>query len=153
MGKVVYFGVVVWGLLVSIAWDGPVGSSDVSRTAPVIVTPAPGSSDRRGILDAVRRMVPTSQEFESKFKVDHLKVAGGWAYLRCNEIIQVEREWQETDLTVVALLQREGAGSWVVRDCWALPTESERPYRRFQDAVQDLRRQHQLPDALFPSDP
>jgi hypothetical protein len=45
-------------------------------------TPAPGSAERRAIADALR--APVEKELRQKvvFKIDHLKVSGGWAFLR-----------------------------------------------------------------------
>jgi len=45
-------------------------------------TPAPGSAERRGIAEALR--APVEKELKQKvvFKIEHLKVSGGWAFLR-----------------------------------------------------------------------
>ncbi|HEX8499418.1 MAG TPA: hypothetical protein VF659_02410 [Pyrinomonadaceae bacterium] len=45
-------------------------------------TPAPGSAERRAVTDALR--APVEKELRQKvvFKIDHLKAAGGWAFLR-----------------------------------------------------------------------
>ena len=45
-------------------------------------TPAPGSAERKSIMDALR--APVERELKQKvvFKIDHLKVSGGWAFLR-----------------------------------------------------------------------
>ncbi|HEX8686792.1 MAG TPA: hypothetical protein VF736_21215 [Pyrinomonadaceae bacterium] len=45
-------------------------------------TPAPGSAERKAITDALR--APVERELRQKvvFKVDGLKVQGGWAFLR-----------------------------------------------------------------------
>jgi hypothetical protein len=47
-----------------------------------VSTPRSGDRERRAILDALR--VPVEKELGPKvvFKVDHLKVQGGWAFLR-----------------------------------------------------------------------
>ena len=46
------------------------------------VTPAAGSAERRGITNALR--APVERELKQKviFKIDHLKLKGGWAFLR-----------------------------------------------------------------------
>lgn len=45
-------------------------------------TPGPGSAERKAILDALR--VPVEKRLKRKvvFKVDALKVLGGWAFVR-----------------------------------------------------------------------
>jgi hypothetical protein len=45
-------------------------------------TPAPGSKERKAIMDTLR--VPVEKQLKRKviFKVDHLKVLNGWAHMR-----------------------------------------------------------------------
>ena len=45
-------------------------------------TPAPGSPERKAIADALR--APVERELKQKvvFKIDHLKLKDGWAFLR-----------------------------------------------------------------------
>src|SRR5687767_6776918 len=47
-----------------------------------IYTPAAGSSERKAIMDSLR--VPVERELKQRvvFKVDHLKVQSGWAFVR-----------------------------------------------------------------------
>lgn len=52
-------------------------------TAPAqVYTPKAGSAERKALMDALR--VPVEKRLGKKvvFKVDHLKVEGGWAFLR-----------------------------------------------------------------------
>jgi len=73
--------------------------------------PAPGSPERGALLDAVRAALGLNAQ-ASRFKVLHLRRAGVWAYFEGNELVPLEgREWQETDLTVKALL-RFAKGAW-----------------------------------------
>ncbi|WP_374692584.1 hypothetical protein [Accumulibacter sp.] len=112
--------------------------------------PAVGSPARTAILDAVRSELRLARDGGSRFKVFHLKTAGPWAYFEGNEIVHVEgREWQETDLTVKALL-REEDGRWRVRALWSLPGNERLPLREFERRVGELRLRWQLPAGLFP---
>lgn len=45
-------------------------------------TPAPGSVERKAIMDGLR--IPVEKELKKKvvFKIDHLKVKDGWAFMR-----------------------------------------------------------------------
>jgi hypothetical protein len=54
----------------------------VAASAQETQTPAPGSAERKAIADALR--APVEKELGQKvvFKIDHLKVDSGWAFLR-----------------------------------------------------------------------
>lgn len=47
-----------------------------------IYTPKPGSPERKQIMDALRAPVEEALKKSVEFKVDHLKVKSGWAFLR-----------------------------------------------------------------------
>ena len=49
---------------------------------PQALTPAKGSAERKGILDALR--VPVQRELNTKvqFKIDSIKTQSGWAFIR-----------------------------------------------------------------------
>ena len=117
-----------------------------------VVTPAPGSRQRAAILDAVRRRVKPA----GKFRVDHIRMAGGWAFVRATEVFPLDGgELQETDLTVAALVELPAAspnGWWRVADYWTLPGEEERPLAEFTKRVRDRLRAERLPAALLPGD-
>lgn len=90
---------------IAVGWSG-IAWAQPQPVASAVSTPAPGSPTRRAILDALRAKL----DIKSVFEVHHLKVAGRWAYLRCNEVVIADGEKQETDLTVAALFeQRKGA--------------------------------------------
>lgn len=111
--------------------------------------PAVGSPARSAILDALRGELGIAGG-GSRFKVFHLKTAGAWAYFEGNEIVQLEgRQWQETDLTVKALLHEEG-GRWRVRALWTLPGNERLPLHEFERRLAGLRARWQLPAGLFP---
>lgn len=115
-----------------------------------VSVPAVGSPARTAILDAVRGELGLASGASSRFKVFHLKTAGPWAYFEGNEIVLVEgREWQETDLTVKALL-REEDGRWRVHALWTLPGSERLPLREFERQLGELRAQWRLSGGLFP---
>ena len=91
-----------------------------------VSTPRSGDRERRAILDALR--VPVEKELGPKvvFKVDHLKVQGGWAFLRGvpqrpggkavdykGTVYERAREDGVFDDWVCALLRKRG-GKWQV---------------------------------------
>ena len=134
----------------AIAWPAT-GSSQPPAAAGTVSTPAPGSPTRRAILDALRAKL----DIKSVFEVYHLKVSGRWAYLRCNEVVMVDGEKQETDLTVAALFERrEGNASarWRVVELWTLPTDDSEHFKDFVRRVQARQRDSRIPAALFPDD-
>jgi len=85
-------------------------------------TPAPGSAQRKAIMDSLR--VPVEKKVNKKvvFKVDHLKVKDGWAFMRgvpqqpggkkmdySNSPYQEEINDGLFDDWICALLHKEGA--------------------------------------------
>ena len=129
----------------------PVPESE-SRVDDPVVTPAAGSPERSAILDALRTRLKT----KSRFKVDHLKLAGDWAFVRATEIVQLEgNEEQETDLTVAALLERprgSTTGWWRIADIWTLPDNDAKPLSDFSRRVRQRIAAERLPVALLPED-
>ena len=131
-------------------------ASAASMSAPpveqAVSTPGPGSPQRAAILDALRKRLKIS----SRFKIDHIRVASNWAFVRATEVVELEKgELQETDLTVSALLELpEGSttGWWRIADMWTLPGEQEQPLAEFTRRVRARQRAERLPDALFPDD-
>ena len=47
-----------------------------------VTTPTAGSAERKAIMDSLRAPVEKRLRKKVVFKVDHLKVEGGWAFLR-----------------------------------------------------------------------
>jgi hypothetical protein len=117
-----------------------------------VSTPGRGSPHRTEILAAIRQRLNTS----ARFRVDHIRVAGRWAFVRATEVVTLDHgELQETDFTVAALLQRasaESTDSWRVVDYWTLPGEQERPLAEFKRRLRALQHAERLPAGLFPAD-
>jgi hypothetical protein len=114
-------------------------------------TPPQGSPERKAILDAVRRRL----KIQSQFKVDYLKVNGNWCFFNGGEVVMAERELQETDLSVAALLERKtvaGKTSWVVSEMWTLPTDQEQPRDKFVARVRQKQKTANIPKEIFPDD-
>jgi hypothetical protein len=126
------------------------GGAQASREAVRVTTPAAGSPARTGILAAVRRQLATS----SRFKVDHVRVAGRWAFVRATEVVPLDGgEQQETDLSVAALLEQPaGSPRWIVREYWTLPSEDERPLATFRRRVHERLRAERIPSSMIPDD-
>ncbi len=58
------------------------GAAATARAQDGATTPAAGSAERKAIADALR--APVERELKQKvvFKIDHLKLMDGWAFLR-----------------------------------------------------------------------
>ena len=123
-----------------------------SRVDEPVVTPGAGSPERAAILDALRTRLKT----KSRFKVDHIRLAGEWAFVRATEVVELDgNEQQETDLTVAALLEKpkgSTTGWWRIADYWTLPENDERPLADFTRRVKQRIAAERLPNALLPED-
>ena len=111
----------VAALLALLALAGPAGAQGGVRTPP------PGSPERAAILDAARAAVHEQLRQPVRFRVDHLRVRGGWAFLQATPQRPDGRPpdyrgtpYQEAmdagafDDQATALLRREGAAWRVV---------------------------------------
>lgn len=106
------------------------------------------SPARTAILDAVRTELGIAGGGGSRFKVFHLMSTGSWAYFEGNEIVAFDgRQWQETDLTVKALLRQE-YGRWRVALVWSLPGIERLPLPDFERRLTQLRSRWRLPPAV-----
>ena len=116
---------------------------------PTVTTPAAGTPARTALLDAVRARLGSS----SRFRVDHVRAAGTWAFLRATEVVPLAGgEEQETDLTVAALLSTSPAGAWQVNELWTLPNDARLPMAEFRRRLGVFQVAGGLPWALFPDD-
>lgn len=127
----------------------PSGAPDVVAT---VSTPGVGSRERTAIFDALRQRLKSS----SRFRVDHIRVAAGWAFVRATEVVTLDNdEQQETDLTVAALLEFPAGsttGWWRIAELWTLPGEDEHRLAEFVRRVRTRLRAERLPEALLPDD-
>jgi hypothetical protein len=130
----------------------PTAAAGAPSSTVQATTPAAGSRDRAAILDAVRRQVKST----SRFKVDHIRVAGRLAFVRATEVVPLDGdELQETDLSIAALLEQSAdstTGGWRVTDYWSLPDENERPLAGFTRRVRERVRAERLPASFLPDD-
>jgi hypothetical protein len=138
----------VFSAVVALAPAAPASSAPPDRAT----TPAAGSPARAAILDTIRGALAIPATGASRFKVLHLRTADTWAYFEGNEMVRIDgSEWQETDLTARALLQRKGA-AWQVRALWSLPTNAVTSLQQFQQQVSELRERDRIPGGIFPRD-
>jgi hypothetical protein len=139
-------------LLTTTIGTAAIGQEGRSTAQVTVVEPRTGSAERTAILDAVRSAV----HVESRFRVHHLRSTGQWAFFHGTEVVELdEKELQETDLDVAALLTRRGTGAsarWTVVELWTLPTEEKQPRARFFQQVHARQKALRLPAALFPPD-
>lgn len=72
-------------LAAALAWSGPllpaVLHAKPAASTPAIYTPKPGSRERAELMDALRGPFAQTHHETVTFKVDRLKVGGGYAYL------------------------------------------------------------------------
>ena len=137
-------------LLLSPAAVAASASTTAGPARPVAATtPPPNSPERRALLDAVRQRAALAAD-TSRLRVHHLKVAGRWGYFVGTETVAVApNEWQETDLSVEALLERDASG-WRVAEYWSLPTEHLASRRAFISRVHRRLAGEGLPAGLLP---
>lgn len=121
-------------------------------TDKAATTPAQGSPERKALLDAVRARL----KIESQFKVYHLKASGEWAFFHGGEVVDAGGgELQETDLDVLALLQRKtvaGKAAWYVAEIWTLPTDDQLSRGEFARRVRQRRQAGRVPAGILPPD-
>jgi hypothetical protein len=114
-----------------------------------VTVPAAGTRARTALLDAVRARLGTA----SRFRVDHVRAAGTWAFVRATEVVPLDGdEEQETDLTVAALLSTSGDGAWQVVEIWTLVDDARLPMAEFRRRLGVYQAAGGLPPALFPDD-
>ncbi|MDF1505201.1 hypothetical protein [Roseisolibacter sp. H3M3-2] len=114
-----------------------------------VTTPGDPSATRAALLDAVRARLGV----DTHFRVDHVRAAGTWAFLRATEVVPLDGgEQQETDLTVAALLSTDAAGAWQVVELWSLPDDQRLPMPEFLRRLGAYQAAAGLPAALFPDD-
>ena len=102
-------------------------------------TPAAGSEERKAIMDALR--VPAEKDLGRKviFRVDHLRVAGNWAFARVVPLLpgggeidysrtkyRTQMEEGAFDAEAECLLRREGDG-WKVLEWRFGASDTETP--------------------------
>lgn len=149
-------GLVLWVVAAAVVLLASFVFSSIAvfaQRGPAVSTPAVGSPIRVGVMDVVRQHLGLDSASGSRFKVFHLKTNGEWTYFEGNEIVPVDgNEWQETDLTVRALLQFEGK-VLRLRALWSLPDNDRFSLQAFERQVAEFRRTAHLPDALFPETP
>jgi type II secretory pathway pseudopilin PulG len=123
-----------------------------SQVDAMVATPGPGSPERAAILDALRQRLKS----KSRFRVDHIRTAAGWAFVRATEVVTLDgNEEQETDLTVAALLELPSGsttGWWRIADYWTLPENDRKPHADFTRRVRQRITAERLPPALLPDD-
>ncbi len=87
-------------------------------------TPKPGSAERKAILDAIREPVQKHLQQSVRFRIDHFKVADGWAFIKGQARTEDDkaidysktsesREAELADELLVAIL-RNSDGKWQV---------------------------------------
>jgi hypothetical protein len=117
-----------------------------------MVMPArPGTPPHDNILAAVRERLGTTNDF----RTDHVMLSTPWAFARGPEVVTVDGEAQETDLTFMALLEvapDHRHGEWRVVELWSLPGEAAHPLAEFRRRVRARQRTARLPASLFPAD-
>jgi hypothetical protein len=114
-----------------------------------VTIPASGTPERTALLDAVRARLRST----SRFRVDHVRAAGTWAFLRATEVVSLDGgEEQETDLTVAALLSTGPDGAWQVAEIWTVPGDARLPMAEFRRRLGVYQVAGGMPWALFPDD-
>jgi hypothetical protein len=104
----------VLALLILLAASGRLGAQSAPHT------PVAGTAERRAILDALRTEMRRTDPRPVIFVVRHLRVQGGWAWLRVEPQSPDGREHYEGE----SALLRRVAGRWSVSE--RMPAAGER---------------------------
>ena len=127
-----------------LAWQ-----SVCANNASECTMPPPASLERTALLDAVR-VALCMEPRASRFKVPHLRHSGNWAYFAGNEVAPLDgRGWQETDLSVKALLS-QGKVGWRVVLMRSLPRGDTHPLWLFEQKLAGKLDHDNIPRGLFP---
>lgn len=114
-GMLLWVGGWIWGVKTgappAIAWAA-------ERPGGPAYTPAPGSPERRAIMDALRGLMEELTGLKLIFVVRHLKVKGNWAWL---EVEPQSPDGQKRYEPLCALLKGD-SGYWEVAE---LPSTEE----------------------------
>ncbi|MGQ9655617.1 MAG: hypothetical protein ACUVXD_16280 [Thermodesulfobacteriota bacterium] len=76
-------------------------------------TPAPGSAERKAILDALRELVPEWRGEKAVFLVRHMKVSKGWAWVETDPRSADGTQHYET----LSCLLQKASDKWEIRAC------------------------------------
>jgi hypothetical protein len=126
----------------------PVRGSSSRPSGTAVVVPHPGTPTRSALLAAMRRETGV----RGLFRVRHVAVSGGIAYMHTEALVRVRRELRGTGLEYAALFERDAGGRWHAIELWSRATDRERPYADFVRRVQVLARERALPPTLFPAE-
>jgi hypothetical protein len=122
--------------------------------ADLVMTPGVRTPPYEAVVDGLRAATGAT----GRFRVGHLRMWAGWAFVQATEVVDVDEpggEEQETDLSVMALMELSpgrGRAEARVDALWTLPTEGERPLAEFRRQVRARQKALRMPDKLFPDD-
>ena len=125
--------------------------NSASPIASKVRTPPQGSPERRALLDAMRAKL----KIKSRFQVAHLMTDGQTAFFEGTEVVEAEGELQETDLSVLALLELKtssGKERWEVADLWTLNMPEEDARKNFVARIRKRVNAGTVPRKLLPDD-
>ncbi|MGQ9859804.1 MAG: hypothetical protein ACUVS3_14135 [Thermodesulfobacteriota bacterium] len=107
--------------VVAMPWFMSSESWGVDEEAGAVYTPAPGSPERKAILDALRELVPEWAGEKAVFLVTHMKISKGWAW--------VETEPRSADgaqhYEPLWCLLQKARDKWEIKACRACCGECE----------------------------
>jgi len=99
-------------LVTGMAFAAPAQSREIFGKEQEVCTPAPGSAERRAILDAMRMKVKALHQLDVIFMVKTMKVSNGWAWVHT---IPRSKDGSSMYEDFYALLHKEN-GRWKIAE-------------------------------------
>jgi hypothetical protein len=129
--RVVWLGLALLTLLApgALAWAAPA------------TTPRAGNAERKAVMDALRKPVTKVTKFRVVFKVGHLKVKDGWAFLNGSAVKPDGKALGDQFLwgEISALLRKQGK-NWTVLH-WGFATDTgvmDEARRKWKQAPREI---------------
>ena len=118
-----------------------------------VATPSADSPQYAAIIDALRPRLKSG----GSFRVDHIRVASNWAFVRATETVATAGgAAHATDNSIAALLELPAAstsGWWRIAELWTSVSDSTAPIGDFTPRVKRRLRAEGLPVSMLPNDP
>lgn len=113
LGSICFTGLMTALFLIAAGAAEPWRSWGFQEKREAVLTPAPGSPDRKAILDVLRELVPQWRGQKAVFLVRHMKVSQGWAWVEADPRSADGSQHYEP---LECLLQKTPQ-KWEIREC------------------------------------
>lgn len=143
--SIVSFKLIVLGSAL-VAWPAFAQDSDNEG----VHTPAPGSAERKAILESLHAEYTTGSGSEVKFQVKHFKVHDGWAWIN---VVPLDKQGEAEGDEWPSLLHHQ-KGKWTLIDLMAIASDLDDPIGPMDPSPKFLKeikkRYPGVPNDIFP---